>query len=104
MASLNSLLIFLPQHWEAMAAGFGFSRRYFVKQAASPPRRLRVLKEFLRQTGCLSPPRVTELARRILDFDCPGDGVISSLIEQEPNPNSRVSLTNDVDSFGLRRT
>ena len=65
--------------------------------------RLRVLKEFLRQTGCLSPPRVTELARRILDFDCPGDGVISSLIEQEPNPDSRVSLTNDVDSFGLRR-
>jgi choline dehydrogenase-like flavoprotein len=64
--------------------------------------RLRVLKDFLRETGCFSPT-VTAMARRIVDFDCPGDGVISSLIEQEPNPNSRVTLTNDVDSFGLRR-
>ena len=43
------------------------------------------------------------LARKIIDFNCPGDGVIGSVIEQEPNPNSRVSLTDDVDSFGLRR-
>jgi hypothetical protein len=63
---------------------------------------LRVLKDFINQTGCLSPA-VTALARRIVDFDCPGDGTISSLIEQEPNPNSRVSLTDDVDDLGLRR-
>ena len=37
------------------------------------------------------------------DFDCPGDGIITSIIEQEANPDSRVSLTNDIDSFGLRR-
>ena len=61
--------------------------------------RLRVLREFLRDTGCFWPA----LARKIHDFNCPGDGVIGSVIEQEPNPNSRVSLTDDVDSFGLRR-
>jgi choline dehydrogenase-like flavoprotein len=64
--------------------------------------RLRVLRDFVHDTGCISPA-ITTLARRIVDFNCPGDGVISSLIEQEPNPNSRVSLTDDVDSFGLRR-
>jgi choline dehydrogenase-like flavoprotein len=61
--------------------------------------RLKVVKEFLRDTGCRWP----ELARKIHDFNCPGDGVIGSVIEQEPNPNSRVGLTDDVDSFGLRR-
>ena len=61
--------------------------------------RLKVVKEFLRDTGCTWP----ELARKIHDFNCPGDGVIGSVIEQEPNPNSRVGLTDDVDSFGLRR-
>jgi choline dehydrogenase-like flavoprotein len=64
--------------------------------------RLRVLKEFIHETGCFWPD-LTRLARRIVDFNCPGDGLISSIIEQEPNPNSRVSLTGDVDSFGLRR-
>lgn len=64
--------------------------------------RLRVLKDFIHQTGCLWPG-LTELARKIIDYDCPGDGVISSIIEQEPNPASRVSLTDDIDSFGLRR-
>jgi GMC oxidoreductase len=64
--------------------------------------RLRVLKQFLRETGCLSPT-VTELARRFADFYCPGDGIISSLIAQEANPISRVTLADDVDAFGLRR-
>jgi choline dehydrogenase-like flavoprotein len=64
--------------------------------------RLRVLKEFIHQTGC-SWPDLTAIARKIVDFNCPGDGVITSVIEQEPNPESRVSLTDDVDSFGLRR-
>jgi choline dehydrogenase-like flavoprotein len=64
--------------------------------------RLRVLKEFLHQTECLLPG-LRDLARRISDFNCPGDGLIGTLIEQEPNPDSRVSLTDDVDSLGLRR-
>jgi choline dehydrogenase-like flavoprotein len=64
--------------------------------------RLRVLREFMRDTACVSPA-LTVLGRKIVEFNCPGDGVITSLIEQEPNPDSRVSLTGDVDSFGLRR-
>jgi len=64
--------------------------------------RFHVLKQFLRQTGCVLP-KLTEMARAVVDFDCPGDGVVSSLIEQTPNMSSRVSLTRDVDKFGLRR-
>jgi choline dehydrogenase-like flavoprotein len=64
--------------------------------------RLRVLKQFLRETGC-QLPSVTALARKFIDFDCPSDGLITSLIEQAPNLDSRISLTNDTDKLGLRR-
>src|SRR5262249_43125196 len=64
--------------------------------------RLRYLRQLLREAGCISP-RVTEIARRLVYFDCTGDGVITSLIEQTPDPNSRIILTDDVDAFGLRR-
>jgi hypothetical protein len=64
--------------------------------------RLRVIKEFIHQTGC-DWTVLTALARKIVDFNCPGDGIITSVIEQEPNPDSRVSLTDDIDSLGLRR-
>ena len=64
--------------------------------------RLRVLKDFLRDTACASPT-ITALSRDFVDFNCPGDGIIHSLVEQEANPKSRVTLTNEVDSFGLRR-
>ena len=64
--------------------------------------RLRFLREFLNDTGCYSPA-LMKLARDFVQFSCPGDGVLSSIIEQEPNPESRVTLTEDKDSFGLRR-
>ncbi|XSC45479.1 GMC oxidoreductase [Bradyrhizobium sp. RDT10] len=64
--------------------------------------RLRVLKQFARETGC-ALPRMAEVMRQVVDFDCPGDGLVTSLIEQSPNPDSRVSLINDTDKFGLRR-
>ena len=64
--------------------------------------RLRVLKEFIHETGCYWPA-LTELARKFVNFDCPGDGVIRSIIEQQANRDSRVTLSSDVDSFGLRR-
>ncbi|MDB5996625.1 MAG: Choline dehydrogenase [Pseudomonas sp.] len=40
----------------------------------------------------------------IAKFDCPGDGVIGTLIEQFPNLNSRVSLLEDRDALGMRKT
>jgi choline dehydrogenase-like flavoprotein len=71
-------------------------------QVRSYTGRLRFVKNFLRDTACLSPT-ATSLARHIQDFNCPGDGVIHSLIEQEANRNSRVTLGDDLDTFGLRR-
>jgi hypothetical protein len=62
--------------------------------------RLRVLKDFLRDTGCLSST-VRQLANKIVEFNCPGDGLIDLLVGQEPNPDSRVTLADDVDAFGL---
>jgi choline dehydrogenase-like flavoprotein len=64
--------------------------------------RLHLLRRFLRETGC-STPKVTEIARKIVEFSCPGDGLINSLIEQAPNPDSRIDLVDETDSLGLRR-
>jgi choline dehydrogenase-like flavoprotein len=64
--------------------------------------RLRLLKQFVRETSCILP-NITEIARKIVDFDCPGDGLVTSLIEQTPNPSSRISLTREKDRLGLRR-
>jgi choline dehydrogenase-like flavoprotein len=84
----NGVLDFAPN---ASSAGIGYSGR------------LKVVKEFLRDTGCYLPA-VRDLARKVVDFDCVGDGLITTLIEQQPNPKSRISLSDDVDSFGLRRS
>lgn len=64
--------------------------------------RLRVVKQFLRETGC-ALPSLANAARNVVDFDCPGDGLVTSLIEQTPNVSSRITLARDVDKFGLRR-
>jgi hypothetical protein len=115
-APIGRFVITNPEFWQRFD-GVGFvPTQEFIKQNdindgvisfnvnAQPESsgRLRVLRQFLRETGCVSP-KMTELARRIADFDCPGDGIISSLIAQEANPSSRVSLADDVDAFGLRR-
>lgn len=64
--------------------------------------RLKKFKQAMREEICKSE-FLTGLSRNILDFDCPGDGVISSLIEQAPNLKSRVYLGPEVDMFGMRR-
>jgi choline dehydrogenase-like flavoprotein len=64
--------------------------------------RLRVIKHFLRETGC-AVPVVARVARQVVDLYCPGDGVITSLIEQSPNRDSRITLTDQIDGLGLRR-
>lgn len=71
----------------------------FVLQAGG---RLRSVREFVHGASCYWPS-LRDAARKYVDFDCPGDGLIRSIIEQEPNPNSRITLTNEVDAFGLRR-
>src|SRR5262249_37474459 len=64
--------------------------------------RLKFLRQFLNETGC-AVPGLRKLARQYIDFNCPGDGVLGSIIEQEPNRDSRVTLADDIDSLGLRR-
>jgi choline dehydrogenase-like flavoprotein len=64
--------------------------------------RLRELKDSARNLICKSE-KLTEFARDLVDFDCNGDGVITSLIEQTPNRESRVTLDSEKDMFGLRR-
>lgn len=64
--------------------------------------RLKILKQAAREAVCKFET-LTDLSRNILDFDCPGDGVITSLIEQTPNLKSRVTLGSDKDMFGMRR-
>lgn len=39
----------------------------------------------------------------IAKFNCPGDGVISTLIEQFPSVNSRISLLNERDELGVAK-
>ncbi|MDI3271755.1 GMC family oxidoreductase [Pseudomonas sp. AL03] len=39
----------------------------------------------------------------IAKFNCPGDGVLGTLIEQFPNPNSRLSLLDERDALGMRK-
>jgi choline dehydrogenase-like flavoprotein len=39
----------------------------------------------------------------ITRFNCPGDGVLTTMIEQFPNRNSRVSLLDERDELGMRK-
>lgn len=62
--------------------------------------RTRVLKQSLRNLICKSE-NATELSRKLVDFNCVGDGYITSMIEQSPNLDSRVTLDKAVDVFGI---
>lgn len=64
--------------------------------------RLKDLKRTLRE-GICEFETLREYARNFSDFNCAGEGVITSLLEQAPNPDSRVTLTSDIDPLGLRR-
>jgi choline dehydrogenase-like flavoprotein len=64
--------------------------------------RLKKLKQTIREEVCKSD-FITGLSRNLLDFDCPGDGLISSMIEQTPNLKSRIFLGSEIDMFGMRR-
>ena len=64
--------------------------------------RLRYIKRILREGVC-EFETLREYARKFEDFNCTGEGVVTTLLEQSPNPESRVSLGADVDSLGLRK-
>lgn len=62
--------------------------------------RLRALKQYLRNLVC-SSDTATELTRKLYDFPCDGDGYITSMIEQTPNLDSRITLDKVNDRLGI---
>ncbi|MHC8354599.1 GMC oxidoreductase [Pseudomonas sp. LB3P81] len=63
--------------------------------------RTAAIKDFLENLAC-----DVGLAHKIdfiTHFNCPGDGVITTLIEQFPNRNSRLTLLEDRDALGMRK-
>jgi choline dehydrogenase-like flavoprotein len=64
--------------------------------------RTALLKQQLRNLVCQSTT-ATDYSRKLVDFDCDGDGTISSMIEQSPNRDSRVTLDKVKDRFGIPR-
>lgn len=58
------------------------------------------LKEHFYDLVCKSST-ATDLLRKLQRFDCKGDGIITSMVEQSPNLDSRVTLGNKKDTFGM---
>ncbi len=64
--------------------------------------RLKLLKRIVRDAVCSSDSLVS-LSRAISNVHCPGDQRITTMCEQVPNHNSRVTLGKEKDALGLRR-
>ena len=63
--------------------------------------RTHAIKSFFKNLACQM--EIEDKVQFISHFKCPGMGSIGTLIEQSPNRDSRVSLSNEIDSFGLRK-
>ncbi|MET0612919.1 MAG: GMC family oxidoreductase [Pseudomonas caspiana] len=63
--------------------------------------RMAAIKDFLENLAC--DAGVAHKIDFITRFNCPGDGVITTLIEQFPNQNSRLTLHDERDALGLRK-
>jgi choline dehydrogenase-like flavoprotein len=63
--------------------------------------RTAAVKNFFKNLACSMG--IAEKVQVIARFDCPGDGTISTQIEQLPRRQSRISLTQDKDALGMRK-
>lgn len=63
--------------------------------------RTAAIKNFFKNLACAMG--VAEKVQIIAKFDCPGDGTISTQIEQLPRRQSLISLTQDTDALGMRK-
>ena len=63
--------------------------------------RTKAIKDFFKALACNMD--IAEKAQFISEFKCPGMGNISTLMEQSPNLDSRIMLSNKLDRLGLRR-
>ena len=65
--------------------------------------RLAPVKKIGRTITCSAPP-LTRFARRFDSFPCPGDGAVTTMMEQTPNPASQIRLDDtETDQFGNPR-
>ena len=76
--------------------------QFKVKAEVQDYGNFRALKHVLRGVACGSEA-LTGAARSAFDLNCTGDGLITSMIEQIPNLDSRVMLGAEKDSLGLKR-
>ena len=63
--------------------------------------RTKAIKTFFKNLACQM--EIDKKVQFISDFKCPGMGTIGTLIEQAPSLDSRVSLGETSDTFGLRK-
>jgi choline dehydrogenase-like flavoprotein len=63
--------------------------------------RLAAVKDFFENLICNIG--VQQKIEFITKFDCPGDGVLGTLIEQFPNPQSRISVLEERDALGVKK-
>ncbi len=65
--------------------------------------RLAPMRRAMRETVCAAPG-LTKFSRRFWEFPCPGDGIVTTIMEQCPDPASRVTLDDSkTDAFGGQR-
>lgn len=106
-----------PKYWEGKKGiGFYTDSRFSLENkigngnvsmsiSPNPPTgggRTKKLRKYIRDNVC-KWDEITALSRKFIDFHCPGDGILGTLIEQSPNKDSRITLDKDTDKFGLRR-
>ncbi|MFY0729829.1 FAD-dependent oxidoreductase [Pseudomonas sp. NFX15] len=63
--------------------------------------RMAAVKDFFENLVC--DIGVENKVAFISKFDCPGDGVLGTLIEQFPNPDSRITLLEERDTLGMKK-
>jgi len=63
--------------------------------------RTAAIKDFFKNLAC--EIGVADKVNFIAKFNCPGDGVVSTLIEQFPNQQSRITLRDERDVLGVRK-
>lgn len=63
--------------------------------------RTKAIKNFFKNLSCQLG--ISDNVQFISDFTCPGTGKISTLMEQSPNRNSRITLGEETDQLGMQK-
>lgn len=95
-------LEFFPTDKLAIGKKIGTSVISFGEADARSYGRLKAIKKFLKDSVCPSET-LTKISKSMFDFNCKGDGIITTLCEQAPNLKSRIVLRDEKDALGLQR-